>query len=166
MVNTPTASPTANGDHVSSFMTAFSEKFGTDRAPTAYKEDFGDYAPPGAALIVKEQSLQAQTGTEDKSEEEIDNEYASIFEENRSASAGTAVVAAKNFNLFSCVVDSCATVASTVGYGANKIYESTVGAKNGKHAVTDGETDAPPSYSALLEPEIVQEETAPVVATF
>lgn len=164
MVNTPTASPTANGDHVSSFMTAFSEKFGSDRTPSAYKEDFGDYAPPGAALTVKEQTLQAQTGTEDKSEEEIDNEYASMFESNQPAKA--AVVAAKNFNLFSCVVDSCSTVASTVGYGANKIYESAVTAKNGKRAVTDGETDAPPSYSALLEPEIVREESAPVIATF
>lgn len=176
--DTPVASPTAplratTGEHASSFMAAFSEKFG--EAPNAYKQNVGGYAPPesGAMKVRDSQETVMSTvklGTEDKGENEIDSEYEAIAGNSGSNSTNSmqaAVVAAKNFNIFSCVVDSCFTVANTLGLQGAASKLAAVSADAAEQAKRE-ENDKSRGYNALLEGEMEFEPqtTAPVVATF
>lgn len=162
-----TASPTlpvpvTTGEHASSFMAAFSEKFGEANAPNAYTQDVGGYAPPQSGA--SDTMAAVKIGTEDKAENEIDAGYESIQGQNEN-SVQAAVVAARNFNIFSCVVDSCFTVANTLGLqnAASKIAAVSADAANAQEVKQENNVN---KYEALLEPQIEIEQQTPVVATF
>lgn len=169
----PSAPPAEVGEHASSFMQAFSEKFGDGREPNAYRADVGGYAPPdsGAYYVRESQSSMenVKIGTEDKSEQEIAEEYKSIegkAGEESDSSVQKAFVAAKNFNMFSCVVDSCFTVANTLGLknAASRLASVPTNTSPEVEKV-QSETE---NYSTLLDdPELeIEPASQAVVATF
>ena len=159
--NADTSSPpdynsATTGDHASSFMAAFSQRFGDERAtPNAFQNSTGSYAPPGTKHVDVNESQDSMETVKTGSVEDFQNdEYSPMNDETRTSNG--AVIAAGSSNVFSCVVNSCYTVASTFGYGARKLAEVSA------EAVTKikKEREGTENYSALIDTE-----EEPIVAT-